>query len=109
MKTEELIMEKDRVLIKDYIKHLKDIDSDLSRAIVYFLSKDTIDELVIRRKLFVLKVLKENTYAGRFQIATFPSAVAQKLIYAYKDEMEKEENKRQAHIAELVEEMNGLF
>ena len=109
MELEEMIMEKDRELIKDYIKHLKVVDSDLTRAIVYFLSKDTLDELVIRRKLFILKVLKENTYAGKFQIATFPSAVAQKLIYAYKDEMEKEENKKQAHIAELVEEMNGLF
>ena len=110
MELEEMIMEKDRELIKDYIKHLSnEQNSELSTALVYFLSQDKLDELIIRRKLFILKVLKENTYAGRFQIAKFPSAVAQKLIKAYKDEKAKEENAKQAHIAELVEEMNEIF
>ncbi len=109
MELEDLIMEKDRELIKDYIAHLNSKDNDLCKAIVYFLSKDSLDELVIRRKLFILKVLKESTHAGRFQVATFPDEIEKKLILAYNEEKQKEIDAEKAHIAELVEEMNNLF
>lgn len=110
MELEELIMEKDRELIKDYIKQLNNWkDNELCTALVYFLSKDSLDELVIRRKLFILKVLKECALAGRFQVAIFPDEVEKKLILAYQEEKQKEKDAKKAHIAELVEEMNEIF
>lgn len=110
MELEDMIMEKDRELIKDYIQQLnKWKDNELCTALVYFLSKDSLDELVIRRKLFILKVLKESTCAGRFQVAIFPDEVEKKLILAYNEEKQKEINAHKAHIIELVEEMNILF
>lgn len=110
-------------LIRQYVGQITGCpNSELRYALLYFLTKERSDcngenfsiaieenNLIAKRKLFILKVLKECTYAGRFQIATFPSAVAQKLISAFKDEKAKEEDKKQAHIAKLVEEMNEIF
>ena len=106
-------------LMRQYVVQLKGCsDSKLRDALVYFLTKDRTsgknfsseeNNLTTKRKLFILKVLKESTFAGRFQIKTIPSAVAQKLINAHKEEKLKDEDSKQAHIAELMAEMNQIF
>lgn len=106
-------------LMLQYVRQLKGCsDSQLRDALVYFLTKDRTtgknfsseeNNLIEKRKLFILKVLKESTFAGRFQIETIPSAVAQKLINAYKEEKSKEEDAKQEHIAKLMAEMNEIF
>ena len=106
-------------LMRQYVGQLKGCsDSKLRDALVYFLTKDRTsgknfsseeNNLTTKRKLFILKVLKESTFAGRFQIETIPTSVAQKLLASYKEEMAKEENQKQAHITELLEEMNEIF
>ena len=106
-------------LMRRYVEQLRGwSDSQLRDALIYFLTKERTsgknfsseeNNLIAKRKLFILKVLKECTYAGRFQMAIFPDEIEKKLIVAYNEEKQKEKDAKQAHIAELVEEMNGLF
>ena len=119
-------------LIRQYVKELKGWSyCPLRDALIYFLTKDrtaltkdqntrenfsvVIEEnnLIAKRKLFILKVLKECTHAGAFQLALVPDEVENKLVAAYTEEKQKEEQKeinaKKARIAELVEEMNEIF
>lgn len=110
MEKEQLISKEDSEAIRQYIDHLRYYkDSSLCSAIVYFLSQEKITALNEQRKLFILKVLRECTHSCKIHIDLFPMEVEKKLILAYKAEKQKEQDEKQAHIAELLEEMNGLF
>ena len=109
-------------LIANYISNIRaqridtpGMDFSLQTALIYFLSAGdnslpiAEQRLVQNRKLFILKILQENTKAGQFNINSIPSEIAKKLIDSYNQEKLKEENAKKEHINELLEEMQGLF
>ena len=112
MEKEELFSEQDMKLIDQYIERLKYYtESPLCSALVYFLSKysSSSKSIINKRKAFILKVLKECTFSGQLHIDLFPMEVEKKLVEAYKEEKQKEEDEKQAHVAELMEEMDEIF
>ena len=110
-------------LIKNYIEHIREFpESKLRVALLYFLSKDRIklnsenysieiekNNLIAKRKLFILKVLKECTVSCNLCLSLFPKEVEDKLIEAYETDIKQENEANKAHIAELVAEMNEIF
>ncbi len=106
--------DEDGKLIDGYInvllKHYN--DNELCCSLVYFLSQysSSSKSIINKRKLFLLKVLKECTNDFcYFDIKSFPKEVGTKLIAVYQEEKKKEDVEKQAHIAELMEEMNEIF
>ena len=67
------------------------------------------NNLLAKRKLFILKVLKECTVSCNLNISLFPKEVEDKLIEAYETDIKQENEANKAHIAELVAEMNEIF
>ena len=110
--------EQEELMLK-YVAQLRSwSNSQLCEALIYFLTKDLTsgknfsseeNNLIKKRKLFILKVLKEYTQAGRFQVAIVPDEIEEKLVAAYIVEKKKEEDEKQAHVAELMEEMDEIF
>ncbi len=112
MEKEKLLTKEDSELIGNYIKYLKgNYNNQLCCALVYFLSKDSDWDVSVinKRKKFLLKVLKECTVSCNLDLNLFPMEVEKKLIIAYTEAKKREEKAKQAHIAELMEEMNEIF
>ncbi len=106
--------DEDVKLIDRYIDALKSYkDNELCCSLVYFLSQysSSSKSIINKRKLFLLKVLREECINEFyfFDIKLFPREIGSKIITAYQEEIKKQDKEKQAHIAELMEEMNGLF
>ena len=103
----------DSKLIGEYILVLKSYkDSELCCALVHFLSKysSSATNIINKRKLFLLKVLRECTNEYYFfDIKSFPREIGSKLIEVYQEELKQQDKEGQEHIAKLMEEMNEIF
>ena len=106
-------------LIKNYVEHISGFpESQLRSALLYFLTierttgknfSSEVNNLIAKRKLFILKVLKECIVSCNLCLSLFPMEVEKKLVVAYTEAKMKEEDVNKAHIAELVQEMNEIF
>ncbi|MBO5954517.1 MAG: hypothetical protein J6Q13_00945 [Clostridia bacterium] len=105
--------DEDGKLIDGYINLLKAYkENELCSSLVYFLSQysSSSKSIINKRKSFLLKVLRECTNEfWFFDIKSFPREIGSKIITAYQEEIKKQDKEKQAHIDELVKEMNGLF
>lgn len=112
MEKEVIFSEQDMKLIDQYVARLKNYsDNHLCCALVHFLSKysSSSKSIINKRKAFILKVLKEYTYNDELHVDLIPMEIEKKLVVAYTDELIEKDNEKQAHIAELMEEMNEIF
>lgn len=100
-------------LIDGYNELLKTYkDNELCRSLIHFLSQysSSAKSIINKRKLFLLKVLRECTNEYYFfDIKSFPREIGSKLIEVYHEELKQQDKEQQEHIAELMKEMNGLF
>lgn len=110
MLNQELLTEEQKNKIKMHCDHLMRCDTIVAKAMHHFLTKDADnDEIVVSRKLFILKILKEHTHNCQLYTGDIPKEIADKLINAYSKELEKEEEAKREHINSLLKEMENLF
>ena len=87
-------------------------DNELCRSLVHFLSQysSSAKSIINKRKVFLLKVLRECTNEYYFfDIKSFPREIGSRIITAYQEEIKKQDKEKQAHIDELMKEMNEIF
>ena len=113
MENKKPYSDEDAKLIDGYINLLKTYkENELCSALVYFLSQysSSAKGIINKRKVFLLKVLRECTNEYYFfDIKSFPREIGSKLITVYQEEIKKQDKEKQAHIDELMKEMNEIF
>ena len=113
MENKKPYSDEDAKLIDGYINLLKTYkDNELCRSLVHFLSQysSSAKSKINKRKVFLLKVLRECTNEYYFfDLKSFPREIESKLIEVYQEELKQQDKEKQAHIDELMAEMNEIF
>ena len=110
MDREAILTKKQEEEIEIYSKYLECSEGIFGKTLYYFLSKEpNTDELIVSRKLFILKLLKEHSDGDDFHLGDIPKEIRDRLINAHSKELEKEEEAKREHINSLLKEMDNLF